>query len=165
MKKFYMLLFTLLPFISVYSQPASAETDTLINVVNKAFNEHNVKEYVSYFSDDAVFYNTPDYKDSVKNKQAFEQLVIGWFTLVPDMKTKVNHTYISGNTVIEEFDLSGTVKALLPGYPANLKDKSFNVKACSVATIENGKIKTLNMYWDYLSMLNQLGWTNIVPGH
>jgi len=165
MKKFCILLFSFAFFTSVYSQTSLTETETLINAVNKAFNEHNIKEYVSYFSDDAVFYNTPDYKDSVNNKQAFEQLVTSWFFLIPDLTTKVNHTYISGNTIVEEFDLSGTVKALLPGYPANLKDKSFNVKACSVGTIENGKIKSLYMYWDYLSMLNQLGWTNIVPGH
>ena len=165
MKKFYMLLFTLLPFISVYSQPASAETETFINAVNKAFNEHNIKEYVSYFSDDAVLYSTVDYKDPVNGKQAIEQLVTGWFSLIPDLTTTVKDTYTSGNTVIEEFNFSGTIRGTVPGYPENLKDKSFDLKACSVATIEKGKIKTLNMYWDYLSMLNQLGWTNIVPGH
>jgi hypothetical protein len=138
---------------------------TLVAAADKAFNDHNIKEYVSYFSDDASIYSTVDYKEPVKGKQAIEQLVSGWFAITPDIKSKTYHIYISGDTVIEEFEFGGTVGVILPGYPENLKNKSYNVKACSVSTIENGKIKTMNLYYDYLSILNQLGWTNIVPGH
>jgi len=143
---------------------SSAQTSIII-AATKAFNDHDIKKYISYFSDDAELYNTADYKEPAKGIQAIEQLIAGWFMLIPDVTTKVIRTYTYENIVIEEFEFSGTVKALLPGYPENLKDKSFNVKACSVTTLQDEKIKTINMYWDYLSLLNQLGWKNIVPGH
>jgi steroid delta-isomerase-like uncharacterized protein len=165
MKKMFFLFITLACFDAAFSQTSSSDIETLVAAADKAFNEHNIQEYVSYFADDAEMYSTVDYKEPVKGKEAIEQLVTGWFTLIPDMATKENHTYVNGNTVIEEFEFGGTIKALLPGYPPDLKDKTFNVKACTVTTIENGKVKTMNMYWDYLSLLNQLGWTNIVPGH
>src|SRR6266487_1869873 len=104
MKKFCTLLFALTSFSAVFSQSSSNETETIIAAAGKAFNEHNIKEYISYFSDDAVLYNTVDYKDSAKGKQAIEQLVTGWFTLTPDLNSKVYHTYTNDNTVIEEFE-------------------------------------------------------------
>jgi steroid delta-isomerase-like uncharacterized protein len=165
MKKMFFLLVTLACFNAAFSQTSSSNIETLVAAADKAFNEHNVQEYVSYFADDAIFYNVVDYKQPITGKQAIEQLVNGWFALIPDVTTKINQTYINGNTVIEEFEFGGTVKAVLPGYPADIKDKTFNVKACTVTTIENGEVKTMNMYYDYLSILNQLGWTGIVPGH
>ena len=163
MKKIFIALLVYITTTSAFSQ--TSDISEIVAAATKAFNDHNIKEYMSYFSDDAELFNTVDYKTPVKGKQAVEQLVAGWFMLIPDVNTKVNHTYIHGNTVIEEFEFGGTVKVILPGYPENLKDKSFTVKACTVTTLENGKIKTMNMYYDYLSLLNQLGWTNIVPGH
>lgn len=148
-----------------FAQNASTPALSVIDSINNAFNAHDIKTYVSYFADDAVFYNVADYKVETKGKRAIENLYNGWFYLIPDFSTKVNNRYINGNTVIEEFEMSGTVKALLPGYSENLKDKTFNVKVCSVSVFENDKVKSLTIYYDYLSMLNQLGWTNIVPGH
>lgn len=164
MKKIFIALFVCTCFTFILLQTVSAQTE-IIDAANKAFNDHNVQDYVALFSDDAQYFSNVDYKETVKGKDALTQLVTGWFTIIPDISARISHSYISGNTVIEEFEFSGTIKALLPGYPESLKDKSFNVKACSVSTLENGKVKTMNMYWDYLSMLNQLGWTNIVPGH
>jgi len=149
----------------VFAQAAVEPTMSMIDSINVAFNNHDLQTYLSYFSDDAVFYNSADDKVITKGKKAIENLYNTGFYLIPDFRVTVSNTYVSGNTVVEEFMFSGTVNVVPPGYPESIKGKTFNTKACSVATFENGKIQSIKTYYDYLTMLNQLGWVNIVPGH
>lgn len=165
MKKLLILLIAAGCFQTVYCQSSSNENETMFAAMDKAFNDHNMKEYFSYFADDCVFWNSVDYKVIIKSKQAMESQYNGWFYLIPDMKASVIRRYSMDNIVVEEFEFGGTIKVVPPGFPETIKDKSFSTRACSVSTLENGKIKSVNMYYDYISMLNQLGWTNIVPGH
>jgi hypothetical protein len=51
MKKMFFLLVTLACFNAAFSQTSSNDIEALITTFDKAFNDHNVKEYVSYFAE------------------------------------------------------------------------------------------------------------------
>jgi ketosteroid isomerase-like protein len=78
----------------------------------------------------------------------------------PDAKYEPINEYESGNTAIDEGYFAGTNTGPLQGptgetIPAT--GKSVRVRACDIATVENGVITSHRFYYDQMDFLGQLG--------
>jgi ketosteroid isomerase-like protein len=80
----------------------------------------------------------------------------------PDARYEPVNEYESGNTAIDEGYFAGTNTGPLQGptgetIPAT--GKSVRVRACDIATVENGVITSHRFYYDQMDFLGQLGLT------
>ena len=80
----------------------------------------------------------------------------------PDARYEPVNEYESGNTAIDEGYFAGTNTGPLQGptgetIPAT--GKSVRVRACDIATVENGVITSHRFYFDQMDFLGQLGLT------
>ena len=80
----------------------------------------------------------------------------------PDARYEPVNEYESGNTASDECYLAGTNTGPLQGptgetIPAT--GKSVRVRACDIATVENGVITSHRFYYDQMDFLGQLGLT------
>jgi ketosteroid isomerase-like protein len=78
----------------------------------------------------------------------------------PDAKYEPVNEYESGHTAIDEGYFAGTNTGPLQGptgetIPAT--GKSVRVRACDIATVENGVITSHRFYYDQMDFLGQLG--------
>lgn len=83
----------------------------------------------------------------------------GWATAFPDSKATIQSAHVSGNTVVLELTWSGTHNGPLqmPGGPIAATGKKFNLPACQVIEIADGKVKSMHHYFDMSTLSGQLG--------
>jgi predicted ester cyclase len=90
--------------------------------------------------------------------------IVAWsrqfFAAFPDAKYEPVNEFESGNTAIDEGYFAGTNTGPLPGptgetIPAT--GKSVRVRACDIATVEDGVITSHRFYFDQMDFLGQLG--------
>jgi steroid delta-isomerase-like uncharacterized protein len=72
----------------------------------------------------------------------------------PDWRADVKNVISSGDTVVIEWDSSGTFRNAFRGRQAN--GKRFRRRGCSVAEVEGGKIVRYRDYYDRATLLQQL---------
>lgn len=92
--------------------------------------------------------------------------IVGWSRELidgfPDARYEPVNEYESGNTAIDEGYFAGTNTGPLQG-PAGetipATGKSVRVRACDIATVENGVITSHRFYYDQMDFLGQLGLT------
>jgi steroid delta-isomerase-like uncharacterized protein len=83
----------------------------------------------------------------------------GWAMALPDSKATFQNASASGNTVVLEVTWSGTHQGplALSGGPVAPTHKSFEMRACLVFEIVDGKTQSLRQYFDMATFLQQLG--------
>jgi ketosteroid isomerase-like protein len=90
--------------------------------------------------------------------------IVAWsrelFDAFPDARYEPVNEYELGNTAIDEGYFAGTNTGPLVGptgetIPAT--GKSVRVRACDIATVENGVITNHRFYYDQMDFLGQLG--------
>jgi hypothetical protein len=72
------------------------------------------------------------------------------------------HAHESGNTAIDEGYFVGTHTGPLPsptGESIPPTGKAVRVRACDIATVENGVVTSHRFYFDQMEFLGQLGLT------
>jgi ketosteroid isomerase-like protein len=111
-----------------------------------------------FYAPDAVAV-TPDRGEvtGIDNIVAWTRELIEAF---PDARYEPVNEYESGNTAIDEGYFTGTNTGPLQGptgetIPAT--GKSVRVRACDIATVENGVITSHRFYYDQMDFLGQLG--------
>ncbi len=85
----------------------------------------------------------------------------GWATALPDSKATFHDAFVSGNTVVLEVTWRGTHTGPLqtPAGQIAATGKSFELRACQVIDIVDGKAQSMRHYFDMATMLQQLGVT------
>ena len=77
----------------------------------------------------------------------------------PDARYEQVAAHETGNVAIDEGFVVGTHAGALTGLSGDVAatDKHVRVRACDVATVEDGVITNHRFYFDQLELLNQLG--------
>lgn len=96
-----------------------------------------------------------------QGRDATVQLAMEWRQAFPDAKGTIQRITASGNTVTAEILWEGTHKGTLtsPAGAIPATGKRVQMRAVQVATVEAGKLKQTNHYFDLMTMLQQLGAT------
>jgi steroid delta-isomerase-like uncharacterized protein len=92
--------------------------------------------------------------------EAVKQWVVGVRTAFPDLNVKIDETIIKGDRIIAFYTLTGTNKG--PGlWPPT--GKKTVIKGVSIGRTVNGKFAEMLIYYNYASLLTQLGFTFTPP--
>ena len=125
----------------------------------KALNAHNVAKIGENLAEDVTYWEA-NLNQPIKGRRAVENHFRGNFASFPDASIKFTSTVEGGDRIASEGVWAATNKGPLtiPGQPPiPATGKRAEGKFASVARVEKGKIKELNLYYDNLQFLAQLG--------
>ena len=82
-----------------------------------------------------------------------------WKQALPDSKGTVTNSFARGNSVVLEITWKGTHTGTLEGPAGSIPPsyKRFSVPAAQVVSVAGGKIKQVRHYFDFLTLLQQIG--------
>jgi steroid delta-isomerase-like uncharacterized protein len=132
---------------------AGAQTTNLNDYV-AAWNSHDTEKIVSFYTDDIV-YEDLGAGQIYRGKEALRGVDTYLFGAFPDLNFEVKSSFISGDWSASEWVMSGTHKGDIPGLPAT--GKRFSIRGASVAELKEGKIKRISHYYNWITLLQQLG--------
>ena len=126
-----------------------------------AFNKKDFNKGKTLIDDNAEFLTVP-FDMKLSGKEGYLQLMQSWATAFPDGICDVTNIIAGEDGAVVEFVGRGTQtgKFLSPEGEIPPTGKQANVPFCDVIKIKNGKITSVNSYFDTATMMKQLG---IIP--
>lgn len=122
-----------------------------------AWNKHDIQEIDRFYAKDVIWYDLSQ-DTTIKGKKNVSKAITDAFMgYVPDMYWgKSGDVFISGNTIVYEWEYGGTFDGIWDGKV--IKHKKFKIKGLSTTTInQNGKIVAHKDYYDLFGFKKQLG--------
>jgi steroid delta-isomerase-like uncharacterized protein len=126
----------------------------------EAFNAADWERYAAAFAPDAV-YEEPGTQRRAQGVEEVVTLNKGWKDAFPDARGTITNAFATDDSAALEITWTGTQSGPLqsPGGDIPASNRSVVIKAAQVMTIEDGKIKENQHYFDMMGMLEQLGVT------
>jgi steroid delta-isomerase-like uncharacterized protein len=118
------------------------------------WNSHDVTRILACLTADAVYEDLPLGAVNHGHDEARQFIEFGWAAF-PDLRFELTGTAIRDGGGTAEWTMLGTQKGDLPGLPAT--GKSFSVRGVSVMELAGDQIRAVRDYWDYATVLQQLG--------
>jgi steroid delta-isomerase-like uncharacterized protein len=139
-----------------------SELQNFIDRYNAAWNAHDVDAILSMHTENSVFENhtTGDINVGVK---AIGQAIQGVFTVFPDLEFETRRQYIRDDLVVQEWTARGTHlgKMVRAGLEVEPTGQQVEYRGMDVIPIAEGKVARKDVYSDSVTLLRQLGLTQI----
>jgi steroid delta-isomerase-like uncharacterized protein len=129
---------------------------------NDAWNDHDVEAIVDMHTTDSVFENHTTGDVNV-GREAIGSAIRGIFTVFPDLRFETRRAYICDNLVVQEWTARGTHlgKMNRAGLEVEPTGKTVEYRGLDVIPIEDGLVARKDVYSDGVTLLRQLGLTEI----
>jgi steroid delta-isomerase-like uncharacterized protein len=114
-----------------------------------------VNRIATFYTDDCIKEDIAIGK-ATRGKEEMKALISGAFTAMPDMNIELVTIFNSGNWAATEWTMSGSYSNNFPGMPP-ATGKKFSVRGASIMELRNGEISRISDYWNYASLLEQVG--------
>ena len=139
-----------------------AELQEFIDRYNEAWADHDVDAIVELHTEDSVFENHTTGDVSV-GKDAIGNAIRGIFTVFPDLTFETRRQYIRDDLVVQEWTARGTHlgKMTRAGLEVEPTGKAVEYRGMDVIPIDGGKVARKDVYSDGVTLLRQLGLTEI----
>jgi steroid delta-isomerase-like uncharacterized protein len=125
-----------------------------------AWGSHDVERLASYFTDDLLYDDVP--MGIVQhNKEEFKASFTTFFASCPDFTLELKGLLVADDRAGSEWVMTGTHAGDWPGMPAT--GKSFSIRGASIIELRDDKIRREALYWDAVSLMQQLGFMPQVP--
>jgi steroid delta-isomerase-like uncharacterized protein len=124
----------------------------IVDSLVKLWNTGNADVAGQLYRDDAKRY---DPNQPARSSQEIARYVAAVRTGYPDFKLEIKETIAEGNRLIIHWTCTGTHQGDFLGIPAT--GKRITISGLTLEQIENGKIVEEYVYFDRLTMLEQLG--------
>jgi steroid delta-isomerase-like uncharacterized protein len=133
-----------------------------IDRYNEAWNDHDVDAILELHTDDSVFENHTTGDVNV-GKEAIGAAIRGIFTVFPDLTFETRRAYIRDNLVVQEWTARGTHlgKMSRAGLEVEPTGKTVEYRGMDVIPIQGGLVARKDVYSDGVTLLRQLGLTEI----
>jgi steroid delta-isomerase-like uncharacterized protein len=133
-----------------------------IDRYNQAWNDHDVDAILELHTDDSVFENHTTGDVNV-GKEAIGTAIRGIFTVFPDLTFETRRAYFRDNLVVQEWTARGTHlgKMSRAGLEVEPTGKTVEYRGMDVIPIEGGLVARKDVYSDGVTLLRQLGLTEI----
>jgi steroid delta-isomerase-like uncharacterized protein len=133
-----------------------------IDRYNDAWNDHDVDAILELHADDSVFENHTTGDVNV-GKEAIGSAIRGIFTVFPDLTFETRRSYVRDNLVVQEWTARGTHlgKMNRAGLEVEPTGKQVEYRGMDVIPIEGGLVARKDVYSDGVTLLRQLGLTEI----
>jgi steroid delta-isomerase-like uncharacterized protein len=127
---------------------------TLAQQLLDAWNTHDPERVIGLLIEDHLY---EDVALAVINHGAAEtrQFFEGAYSAFPDLQFTLTGVIVNRETAALEWKMTGTHKGDLPGMPAT--GKPFSVRGVTVLDIAGDKIRAVRDYWDFATLLRQVG--------
>jgi steroid delta-isomerase-like uncharacterized protein len=139
-----------------------AALQEFIDRYNRAWNDHDVDAIVEMHTPDSVFENHTTGDVNVGH-QAIGQAIRGIFTVFPDLQFETRRAYIRDDLVVQEWTARGTHLGMMrrSGLEVEPTGKSVEYRGMDVIPIADGRVARKDVYSDGVTLLRQLGLTEI----
>ena len=138
------------------------ELQQFIDRYNGAWNDHDIDGIVQMHADDSVFENhtTGDLK---VGREAIGNAIRGIFTGFPDLNFETRRQYLRDDLVVQEWTARGTHLGKMNRAGLEVEPTGLGVeyRGMDVIPIENGLVARKDVYSDGVTLLRQLGLTQI----
>jgi steroid delta-isomerase-like uncharacterized protein len=123
----------------------------------EAFNSHDIDGFADTLADDVVF-RAPG-GTAGEGKAACAQYFGGWLDAFPDAHVEIHDLHIAGDVAVEEGEFTGTQHGVLRSSAGDVPATGRSVTADYVMVLRfrDGKFVSLNLRYDRLLLLEQLG--------
>jgi steroid delta-isomerase-like uncharacterized protein len=138
------------------------ELQEFIDRYNAAWNGHDVESIVEMHADDSVFENHTT-GDLNVGREAIGAAIRGIFTVFPDLAFETRRQYLREDLVVQEWTARGTHlgKMSRGGIEVEPTGKPVEYRGMDVIPIEAGLVARKDVYSDGVTLLRQLGLTEI----
>jgi steroid delta-isomerase-like uncharacterized protein len=139
-----------------------AELQEFIDRYNRAWNDHDVDAILEMHTEDSVFENHTT-GDMNVGRDAIGNAIRGIFTVFPDLRFETRRAYIRDDLVVQEWTARGTHlgKMNRSGLEVEPTGRTVEYRGMDVIPIENGLVARKDVYSDGVTLLRQLGLTEI----
>ncbi|HKF14380.1 MAG TPA: ester cyclase [Gaiellaceae bacterium] len=139
-----------------------AELQEFIDRYNAAWNDHDVDAILEMHADDSVFENHTTGDVNV-GKAAIGNAIRGIFTVFPDLEFETRRQYIRDGLVVQEWTARGTHlgKMSRAGLQVEPTGRTVEYRGMDVIPLHDGKVARKDVYSDGVTLLRQLGLTEI----
>jgi steroid delta-isomerase-like uncharacterized protein len=129
---------------------------------NSAWNDHDVDAIVEMHTTDSVFENHTT-GDLNVGREEIGNAIRGIFTVFPDLKFETRRAYIRDDLVVQEWTARGTHlgKMNRAGLEVEPTGQSVEYRGIDVIPMEDGLVARKDVYSDGVTLLRQLGLTQI----
>jgi steroid delta-isomerase-like uncharacterized protein len=136
--------------------------EEFIDRYNRAWNDHDVDAIVQMHTPNSVFENHTT-GDLNVGREAIGEAIRGIFTVFPDLRFETRRRYIRDDLVVQEWTARGTHlgKMNRSGLEVEPTGKSVEYRGMDVIPIEDGLVARKDVYSDGVTLLRQLGLTEI----
>ena len=139
-----------------------AELQDFIDRYNDAWNAHDVDAIVAMHTDDSVFENHVTGDVNVGREQ-IGSAIRGIFSVFPDLSFEGRRQYIRQDLVVQEWTARGTQEGTMTrgGVKVEPTGRQVEYKGMDVIPIREGLVARKDVYSDSITLLRQLGLTEI----
>jgi steroid delta-isomerase-like uncharacterized protein len=139
-----------------------AELQEFIDRYNDAWNAHDVDAIVAMHTEDSVFENHTTGDINV-GREAIGEAITGIFRAFPDLTFEGRRQYIREDLVIQEWTARGTHQGKMTrsGIEVEPTGRTVEYRGMDVIPIRDGLVARKDVYSDGVTLLRQLGLTNI----
>ena len=109
---------------------------------------------------DDYIYNEFGTQRRVQGREEWVEIWQGWRQAFPDVKGTVQNVFVSGNQAVAETTWDGTLQGDFAGPGGTISANGKRMQQLPVAfvyTVEGGKLKEANVYFDLTTLLQQIG--------
>jgi steroid delta-isomerase-like uncharacterized protein len=129
---------------------------------NRAWNDHDVDAIVGMHTTDSVFENHTTGDINI-GREAIGDAIRGIFTVFPDLRFETRRAYIRDDLVVQEWTARGTHLGKMDraGLEVEPTGRSVEYRGLDIIPIEDGLVARKDVYSDGVTLLRQLGLTEI----
>jgi steroid delta-isomerase-like uncharacterized protein len=138
------------------------ELQDFIDRYNAAWNAHDVDAILEMHTEDSVFENHTTGDVNVGRAEIAEAIT-GIFTVFPDLELETRRQYIRDGLVVQEWTARGTHlgKMNRAGLEVEPTGLPVEYRGIDIIPVENGLVARKDVYSDGVTLLRQLGLTQI----
>jgi steroid delta-isomerase-like uncharacterized protein len=138
------------------------ELQAFIDRYNEAWNRHDVDAIVSMHTEDSVFENHTT-GDLNVGREEIQRAISGIFTVFPDLSFESRRQYIREDLVVQEWTAKGTHLGTMTraGIAVEPTGRTVEYRGMDVIPISGGLVARKDVYSDSITLLRQLGLTQI----
>jgi len=139
--------------VTVTAQSAASDKK-VVEQLFAAWNSRDADKFAAQFTDDALYEDVAA-AHVTRGRDGVRKWAAGAFRDIENFKIKVVSTFVHDGHAAAEWVWSGRDSGLFK------TGKEFSVRGVSVIEIRNGKISSYREYYDFLTVMKQLG---LLPG-